>query len=125
MVAPSFAQAPEQAVARTIHFENQHGVADINSELARLFVMQRGFHVVADHPARRRDFDAAEPGQPAQMFDNARADVRRLTGGVDVGVVVKEYRQTAPRRVDQIGDVALEEADYVAFGEVFDGGWRD
>src|SRR5262245_5702458 len=87
--------------------------------------MQRGLRVIADHAARRRDFDSAHPGQPAQVFDDARADVRRLALGVDVGVVVKKYRQTTLRRLDQTGDVALEEADYVAFGEVFDGERRD
>src|SRR4030095_10878380 len=39
MIAPSFAQPPEQAVTRTIHFENQHGVADVYSEFAGEFVM--------------------------------------------------------------------------------------
>src|SRR5215510_14404761 len=87
--------------------------------------MQRGLRVIADHAARRRDFDAAHPGQPAQVFDDARTDVRRLALGVDVGVVVKKYRQTAVRRFDQTGDVALEEANYIAFGEVFDGQRRD
>src|SRR5262245_53108977 len=87
--------------------------------------MQRGLRVIADHSAGRRDFDSAHPGQPAQVFYDARADVRRLALGVDVGVVVKKYRQTALRPFDQIGDVALEEADYVAFGEVFDGERRD
>src|SRR5262245_18115916 len=87
--------------------------------------MQRGLRVIADHAARRRDFYSADPGQPAQVFYDARADVRRLALGVDVGVVVKKYRQTALRRFNQTGDVALEEADYVAFGEVFDGERRD
>src|SRR5215510_15481801 len=87
--------------------------------------MQRGLRVIADHAARRRDFDSAHPGQPAQVFYDARADVRRLALGVDVGVVVKKNRQTAFRRFDQTGDVALEESDYVAFGEVFDGERRD
>src|SRR5215510_2785955 len=87
--------------------------------------MQRRLRVIADHAARGRDFDSAHPGQPAQVFYDARADVRRLALGVDVGVVVKKNRQTAFRRFDQIGDVALEEADYVAFGEVFDGERRD
>jgi hypothetical protein len=59
------------------------------------------------------------------VFDDARADVRRLTLGVDVGVVVKKYRQIALRRFDQTGDVALEESDYVVFGKVLDGEGRD
>src|SRR5262245_6851333 len=125
MIAPSFAKPPEQAVTRAIHFKNEHRVADVYSEFAGQFVMQRGLRVIADHAARRRDFDAAHPGQPAQVFDDARTDVRRLALGVDVGVVVKKYRQTAVRRFDQTGDVALEEANYIAFGEVFDGQRRD
>ena len=57
--------------------------------------------------------------------DDARADVRRLTLGVDVSVVVKKYRQFALRRFDQTSDVALEEPGYFTFGEVLDGEGRD
>jgi len=43
MIAPSFAQSPEQSVTRAIHLEDQHRIPDVNAELARLFVMQRAF----------------------------------------------------------------------------------
>src|SRR5262245_44250204 len=120
MVAPSFAQSPDKRVTGAIHFKDQQRIPDVNSELARLFVMQRGFRVIADDAPRSRDFNAAQPWQSAEVFDYAGADVRRLAPGVDVGVVIKKYRQIALRRLDQVGDVALKESDYVAFGEVFD-----
>jgi hypothetical protein len=83
---------------------------DVDAELAALAEARGSTRIVPEHLLRRRDLDPAHEVEPAHRLHLARADVRDARVDRDVGVVVEVHRDAAAARVEQVGDVARDEA---------------
>src|SRR5215475_14454323 len=94
-IAPTFAQPADQTATRPINLEDQHRAADVDSKLARLFVVQCGFGVVTQDVSRRGYFNPTYPGKATQLFDDSGANVRCVAWSRDFGIVIEENRNLA------------------------------
>ena len=113
MAIPVLRNYAEPTRAGPEDLEDQHGVADVDPELAPVSEVLGRLGVVAKHTPAGRDLDAPNEVEARHGLQLPGADVGNLRIDRDVGVVVKIDGDAARQQVQQVTHVACHEADRV------------